>query len=481
MKSKFPNNFLWGGATAAAQYEGGYNEGGRGLSHLDFIRYYPHEPNKGKNLNIISEEVYKEYRAHSDDYNFALRRGSDFYHRYKEDIKLMSELGFKVFRMSISWSRLFPTGEEKKPLEEGVKFYHNVFQECHKYGIEPLVTMIHYDIPVYLTDKYNGWEDPKLIDLFVRYTSFLIDEYKDEVKYWLTFNEINMLMWSSYLGGGLLVERTKKKNALSCIHQALHHQFIASALTVKYAHEHAPQCLIGDMVCRVETYPETCAPQDVLSNYRVQEFNNMCHDVQARGAYPYSALRYYKENDIEIDFVDNYEQILKEGTVDFLTFSYYISSVVGSDNENIGTFFHKKNPYIKADSVYGWQVDPIGLRLALNELYDRYQKPILISENGFGTHDVFEDGTVYDDYRIDYLRQHVKAMADAISDGVELIGYTWWGWIDIVSMADVEMTKRYGFVYVDADNEGNGTYNRYKKKSFYYYKKVIASNGEDLD
>lgn len=477
----FPKNFFWGGATSAAQYEGAFDQGGRGTSHLDFINCIPPGEYEGS-LNQLSYETYSKYQNEPDKYNLAFRRGSDFYHRYKEDIALMGEMGFKMFRMSISWPRLFPTGLEEKPLKDGVEFYHNVFRELKKYGIEPLVTMTHYEIPSYLTDTYNGWEDPRLIDLFVRYSTFIADEYAGEVKYWLTFNEINQIISEPFLGGGLFVEKTKKQNIQSCIHQSLHHEFIASAKTVKYIHDHHPECLVGDMVCRVESYPETCKPEDVLANYRSVEFNNIFHDVQVKGEYPFFMDRFYRENDISIVFVEDYDRILKEGTVDFITFSYYDSSVVTADPDRqsvLGDFRLQQNPYIVANR-FGSQSDPTGLRIALNELYDRYHKPILVSENGYSTDEVFAEGTVHDSYRIEYLRDHINAIGSAINDGVDVIGYTMWGCIDVVSCHDVQMEKRYGFVYVDADNYGNGSYDRYRKDSFYWYKKVIASNGEDL-
>lgn len=480
---KFNNDFLWGGATSAAQYEGGYNEDGRGLSHMDYVNFIPRVDGVEHKVLDINEQLYNKYKENEQDYYFPFRKGTDFYHHYKEDIALMKEMGFKVFRMSISWSRLFPTGLEDKPNPKGVEFYHNVFKELVESGIEPLVTMTHYDIPAYLCETYNGWEHPILIDLWTKYSCFLVDEYKDEVKYWLTFNEINMPANASYLGGGMFVEKSKK-NEQSCIHQAIHHMFVASAITVKYLHETAPSCLVGNMVARLQNYPYTCAPNDALATMQANQINLFYNDVMARGYYPKTILNYYKNNDINIDFVDGYEKILREGCVDFLSFSYYFTSVVSDDpdkREPMGRFVRSlKNPYMKF-SDWGWGSDPTGLRITLNELYDKYQKPIFITENGLGAIDSLVDGKVHDDYRIEYIREHIKAIGDAINDGVEVLGYTTWGCIDIVSCGDAQMSKRYGFVYVDADDYGNGSYQRYKKDSFYWYKKVIASNGEDLD
>ncbi|MBO0412366.1 family 1 glycosylhydrolase [Enterococcus hulanensis] len=481
----FPKNFLWGGATASAQYEGGFNQGGRGKSQLDFIDFVPNVNRENSiGTDDMSLERFLKIRENEADYNLPYRRGADFYNHYKEDIALFAEMGFKTYRMSISWCRIFPTGEEKEPNQEGLQFYHNVFDELHKYGIEPLVTMIHYENPLPLTEKYNGWEDKRLIDLFVKYSKVLIDEYKDKVKYWITFNEINATLSTPYVGAGIFVEKSKK-NHLSVCYQALHHQLIASALTVEYAHRVAPQCMIGCMIARLECYAETCSPADVEATMIEDQINLSFFDVMARGYYPKSMLNYFRDNDISFDYVENYQEILKNNTVDFLAFSYYMTYVVSADPskaENPGNLVKSLvNPYIEV-SEWGWGIDPTGLRVTLNKIYDKYRLPMFIVENGLGAVDTLEtDGTVHDDYRINYLREHVKAMDKALDDGVELLGYTTWGCIDICSASFADMTKRYGFIYVDADDYGKGTYDRYRKDSFYWYKKVIASNGESID
>ena len=482
---KFPDDFLWGGATSSAQYEGGFDQGGRGLGHLDFVECLPLEERKKKGATFdMTEERYAYVKEHQNELNLANRRGTDFYHRYKEDIALFAEMGFKTFRMSISWARIFPTGEEEKPNEEGLTFYHNVFTELHKYNIEPLITMTHYEVPAALTEKYNGWESRKLIDLYCKFTKTLIDEFKDDVKYWITFNEINMTTFSPYTGGGMFVEKTKKKNEASCKWQALHHQFVASAKTVKYCHEVAPQCHIGLMINRQEVYALTCNPQDELRALKDDQFNFSFLDVAIRGKYSSTLLSYFRENDIDVEMTEEDKKILASDTIDFVAISYYMSWVASGETdkmEELGTFVRKlPNPYLQA-SDWGWPIDSTGLRITLNKIYDRYQLPIFIVENGFGAHDVLVDGKVHDDYRIDYLRSHIRALKEAIADGVEVLGYTVWGCIDLVSASKTEMEKRYGFIYVDADDEGNGTYDRYRKDSFYWYKKVIASNGEDLD
>ena len=495
--TRFPENFLWGGATSAAQIEGGRCEDGKGLSHLDYVYFRgPKTP-----CNFMMSGDYEKAKAEEATLNFPNRRGIDFYHRYREDIALLAEMGFKSFRMSISWTRLFPTGLEDRPDPKGVEFYHNVFRELHKYGIEPLVTMIHYELPIIFVEKYEGWVSPEVVPYCYKYLKFLIDEYKDEVKYWLTFNEINMVTAVPYLGGGILMDKycsfprdfrpfvqppedvEKAWNYVS--HQALHHQFIASAMIVKYAHETAPNCLIGNMFNLHHLYPETPAPADAYRAHEETEYNMFFCDVMAKGYYPKWMLSYYRKHNIEIKWYDNYEEILANGKVDFISLSYYLSTVVTADpnrQERIGNFIRMlRNPHLQT-SEFGWQIDPTALRISLNELRDRFNLPIYIVENGLGAFETLgEDKTVHDDYRIAYLREHIKAIADAIEDGVDVIGYTPWGCIDLVSCSLVSMSKRYGFVYVDADDEGNGTYDRYRKDSFYWYKKVIASNGEDLD
>ena len=481
--AEFTKDFLWGGATSASQFEGGYQEGGRGLSHMDYIRRV-NKSDKEKVFPInVSVAMYNDHKEHESEYNFPFRRGVDFYHHFKEDIALLGEMGFKTFRMSINWSRLFPTGLEDKPCEDGVQFYHNVFQECHTYGIEPLVTMIHYEIPTYLLESINGWESPKMIDYFVHYTKFLIDEYKDEVKYWITFNEINMIMNSSYLGGGLFTE-VSKKPAETCIHQALHHQLIASAITAKYVHEQTKDVMVGNMIARLQNYPYTCNSQDVLATQQQNQFNYFPTDIQVKGAYPSSILNYYHKKGIEIEWYPNYEEILKEGTVDFAAISYYHTAVISAEvdkAEPIGAFIRNlENPYNKITD-WGWGIDPTGLRITLNDMQDRYGVPIFIVENGLGAHDeITSDHKIHDTYRIEYLHAHIKAIKEAIGDGVDVMGYTPWGCIDLVSCGDAQMTKRYGFIYVDADDDGNGTYERYRKDSFYWYQNVIKTNGSEI-
>jgi 6-phospho-beta-glucosidase len=482
VKTTFPEGFLWGGATAANQLEGAYNEGGKGLSTADMVAFVPKDKRVGgHSLDVTSEQLEAILAGKAGD-NFPKRRGIDFYHRYKEDISLFAEMGFKTFRMSISWPRIFPNGDELEPNEEGLAFYDKVFDELLKYGIEPLVTLSHYETPLHLTQQYNGWADRRLVDYFVRYAETVFHRYKDKVKYWLTFNEINILPMSPYTGGGIIIDRVENKE--QTIYQALHHQFVASARAVKACHEIIPDAQIGCMLARMETYPETCNPDDVLEALKEDQFNLFFTDVQVRGYYPNYIQRYFAEKNINIEMLPGDEELIFQHTVDFLSFSYYATRVVSALPEKAkvpGNFFSSvKNPYL-ASSDWGWEIDPKGLRITLNKLYDRYQVPLFIVENGLGAYDtVEEDGTINDDYRIDYLRAHIEQMKEAIKDGVEIMGYTSWGCIDLISASTSEMSKRYGFIYVDQDDEGNGTLERRKKKSFYWYKKVIETNGEEL-
>ena len=479
----FPENFLWGGATANAQYEGGFNEGGRGLSQLDFCECV----GKNKGSTAFSHELTYERFLHNEKYqdemNLPFRRGTDFYHRYKEDIALMAKLGAKTFRLSISWCRIFPTGEETQPNQEGLDFYHNVFRELHKYHIEPLVTMIHYEVPVALVEKYNGWESPKLVDLFVKYGKTLIDEYKDEVKYWITFNEINWTVVTPYSSAGVFTSRSKK-NRLSAMHQALHHQLVASALLVKYCHKVSPSAKIGLMIGKFMIYPMTCKPEDVANAYKESRLNTFYYDVSVRGAYPKWLYKYYQDYAIDIDWYPDYEKILAGDSIDYIAIAYYSSNVVDasidSAEEKDNLLVSPPNPHLMR-TAWGSQIDPMGLTISLEQLYDQYQKPIFVVENGIGAFDtITQDHQVHDAYRIEFHREYVKAMQKAIDDGVELLGYTTWGIIDLVSASGGQMCKRYGFVYVDADDDGKGTYDRFPKDSFYWYQKCIATGGDDL-
>jgi len=477
---KFPKKFLWGGATAANQLEGAWLEDGKLPSTLDMVT--------GGGLNI-SRRITPEIEVGTC---YPSHEAVDFYHHYREDIAMFAELGFKVFRMSIAWSRIFPHGDDDKPNEEGLKFYDNVFAELKKYNIEPLVTISHYESPYNLTKKYNGWASRKLINLYVKYCNAIFNRYKDIVTYWLTFNEINCLVLPAkyYQAGAILYNEnneiiTKEMNTDQLRFQALHHQFVASAKAVKLAHEINPNFKVGCMLAYMTQYPFTCNPKDILlANHENQIRNYLCGDVQVRGQYPGFAKKYYKDIGVTIKMENDDEKIIKEGTVDFFTFSYYMSVCVSDDPNQEQTGGNLlggvKNPYL-VENEWKWQIDPAGLKWTLHQVYDRYQIPLMVVENGVGMNETMVDGEmIHDDYRIKYFQDHIINMREAIDEGVDLIGFTPWGCIDLVSMGTGEMKKRYGFIYVDKDNDGNGTLKRYKKQSFEWYKKVIATNGESL-
>ena len=475
----FNEKFLWGGATSASQFEGGYNEGGRGLSHMDYIRRVK-KADKEKVFPInVTVDMFEDHKKHEDEYNFAFRRGVDFYHHYKEDIALFAEMGFKVFRMSISWSRLYPNGDEETPNPKGVEFYRNVFLELKKYNIEPLVTIWHFDTPLYLEEHYGGWNNRQLITFYERFAKTCFNEYKGLVKYWLTFNEINNTVMMLDLFGNKGDDTQYQK-----AYQQLHYQFVASARAVKIGHDIDPENKIGCMICGITFYPATCDPADILLNRHNWEKNIFyCGDVQCFGKYPTYAKRLWKEHHVELDITKQDLQDLKEGVVDMYTFSYYMSSLVTTHqvkDQVSGNFTAgARNEYLKY-SDWGWAFDPTGLQYYLEMVYDRYEIPMMVVENGLGAFDeVEEDGSIHDPYRLDYYREHIQAMDKAICNGVDLIGYTTWGCIDLVSAGTGEMRKRYGFIYVDKHDDGTGTMERKKKDSFYWYKKVIESNGEE--
>ncbi|MGG1219059.1 6-phospho-beta-glucosidase [Priestia endophytica] len=481
-KPTFPKNFYWGGATAANQIEGAFDKDGKGLSAADFVEYIPKEERTKDNaMEITSEQIRKTLSGESTG-RFPKREGVDFYHRYKEDIALLAEMGFTAFRLSIHWSRIFPNGYDEVPNEAGLAFYDRVFDELAKHNIEPIVTLSHYETPYGLTEKYNGWAGREVIDHFVRYAETVFTRYKDKVKFWISFNEINVITLSPFTGGGIVSDR--EENPVQTKYQALHHQFVASALATKRLHEINPEGKMGCMLARMSHYANTPNPEDVLKAQKDNQDNLFFTDVHARGEYPKYMERFFIENDIKIIKETGDDEIIKQYPVDYITISYYmsmLSSAAPEGERTDGNLMNSlKNPYLEA-SDWGWQIDPVGLRIVLNDMYDRYRLPIFIVENGLGAYDkVEEDGSIHDTYRIDYLRKHIEQMKEAIGDGVELLGYTSWGPIDLVSMSTSEMSKRYGYVYVDKDDDGNGTLERKRKDSFYWYKKVIASNGEEL-
>ncbi|HHX8938876.1 TPA: 6-phospho-beta-glucosidase [Yersinia enterocolitica] len=472
--STFPDGFLWGGALAANQAEGACFEGGKGLTTVDMI---PH----GEHRLAVKLGQEKRFTLRDDEF-YPSHQAIDFYHHYKEDIALMAEMGFTVFRTSIAWSRIYPNGDELTPNAEGIAFYRDLFNECKKHNIEPLVTLCHFDVPMHLVTEYGSWRNRKMVEFFTRYARTCFEAFDGLVKYWLTFNEINILLHSPFSGAGLVFEPNENQEQVK--YQAAHHELLASALATKIAHEVNPENQVGCMLAGGNFYPQTCKPEDVWAALEKDRENLFFIDVQARGAYPAYTKRLFREKGISIATQVGDDDILKH-TVDFVSFSYYASRCASADmndhNSSAANIVKSlKNPHIQA-SEWGWGIDPLGLRITMNMMYDRYQKPLFLVENGLGAKDeINPQGEIEDDYRISYLREHIKAMAEAIDDGIPVIGYTSWGCIDLVSASTGEMSKRYGFVYVDRDDLGKGSLARKKKKSFYWYKKVIASNGADL-
>lgn len=469
-----PKDFLWGGATAANQSEGAIYEGGRGLTNTDLL------PTGGDRGLIASGTINNLSR--DKKYFYPSEKAIDMYHNYKDDIKLFAEMGFKVYRMSISWTRIFPDGEGNQPNEEGLLFYENIFKELLSYGIEPLVTIAHFDVPVALIKKYGGWRSKNMINAYVEYSKVVLKRYEGLVKYWLTINEINVLLHQPFVGGGIIFQDGENKEEV--IYQAAHHQLVASAIVTKFAHEISEDNKVGCMLAGGSHYPYSCNPSDYLESIKRDQGEYFFIEVQSRGKYPNYALKKFDIEGIHIDISKEDKKTLLEGTVDFISFSYYSSRTVSAFEENYSTttgnlFKSIKNSYLTS-TEWGWQIDPKGLRSSLNQLYDRFQKPLFIVENGLGATDKPNHlGEIEDDYRIEYLRQHIKSFKEAVEiDGIPLLGYTSWGCIDLISASTGQMSKRYGFIYVDNDDEGKGTMERIPKKSFYWYKKVIESNGE---
>ncbi|WP_449621121.1 6-phospho-beta-glucosidase [Robertmurraya sp. Marseille-Q9965] len=472
----FPKDFLWGGAVAAHQLEGGWNKGRKGVSIADVMTAGRH----GVPRQITDGVV--------EGYNYPNHEAIDFYSRYKEDIKLFAEMGFKSFRTSIAWSRIFPNGDDERPNEAGLQFYDDLFDELLKYNIEPIVTLSHFEMPFHLVKKYGGFRNRKLIDFFVTYAGTVMKRYKHKVKYWMTFNEINNQSDTThdlhiFTNSGILFQ--EGENREETMYQAALYELIASAKVVKLGREINPDFQIGCMMAYVPIYPYSCHPEDMMESVVAMRNRWFFSDIHARGEIPSYILKYWERQGYDIEYTEEDEAVLKEGTIDYIGFSYYMSGVVSSrkiEGSRSGEFKHiVRNPHVEA-SEWGWQIDPVGLRYTLSVVYERYQKPLFIVENGFGARDVIEaDGSIQDDYRIEYLKQHIVEMEKAINiDGVELIGYTPWGCIDIVSFGTGEMEKRYGFIYVDKDNSGHGTLERKRKKSFEWYKQVIATNGKEL-
>lgn len=466
-------DFLWGGATAANQVEGAWNVEGRGPSLVDVLPHGEHR------MAMMKGEMHHQDLP-KESY-FPAREAVDFYHHYKEDIALFAEMGFKSYRFSISWSRIFPTGEEETPNAAGLAFYDKVINELLKNGIEPIVTICHFDAPLHLIDSYGSWRNRQMIDFYLKYCQVLFEHFKGRVRYWITFNEINMLMHLPFMGAGLVL--VDEENPEQVKYQAAHHELVASSLATKLAHEIDPQNQVGCMLAAGTVYPFSCRPEDVFEALQKDRESYFFTDIQVRGAYPNYAKKLFEKEGIELEIAAGDEAILRDYTVDFISLSYYNSRCVRTDSEGEqgggNVFASAKNPYLEY-SQWGWPIDPLGFRTTLNALYDRYQKPLFVVENGLGMRDVLsESGAIDDQERIHYLEQHIQAMVAAIEeDGVDVLGYTSWGCIDLISATTGEMSKRYGMIYVDKDDAGKGSFSRQRKASFYWYQNLIKEMTE---
>lgn len=475
----FAQNFLWGASTAANQVEGAWNEDGKGVSVAD----------------ILASDSVSGHRIETggvkEGYYYASHKACDMYHHIHEDIALMAEMGLKAYRMSIAWTRIYPNGDDPVPNEAGLKYYDEVFDDLHAHNIEPVVTISHYEPPFHMCE-YGGWSNRFMISCYLKYCRTIFERYREKVKYWLTFNEINILRvpFGILTSGGININSFSPDNTEELRFQALHHQFVASAEAVTLAKQINPHFQIGCMIAAMIQYPLTCHPDDVLAAQKNSQMNYLfAADVQVRGSYPGYVYRYWRDHNITVKMETDDREILKKGTVDFISFSYYSSNCIsvtqnaeaaGAGKAAGNLITGMKNPYLKA-SEWGWQIDAAGMRYLMNELYDRYQKPLMIVENGLGARDTLEDGHVHDDYRIAYLRDHINALKEAVKDGVEVLGYMPWSAVDLIGLSTGTIDKRYGFIYVDTDNTGKGTMKRFRKDSFFWYKKVIENNGEITD
>ena len=473
-QTRFRPDFMWGGAIAANQAEGAWDVDGRGPSQADIMLL----PDEYSRLGSFGENVTRseiETALGDKKGNYPRRRGIDFYHTFAHDLELMAEMGFGCFRTSFSWTRFFPKGDEEEPNEEGLKFYDRLIDKMLELNIEPVMTISHYEMPIHLITEYGGWSNPKMIDFFMRLARTLIDRYQDKVKYWIIFNQVNDVYgWGEFAGLGIL--KGEYENQEQAKFQAVHNQFVANAKAVEYAHSLNKNLQMGMMLGYTAMYPKTDAPDDVMAAYQLnQKETYFFTDVNVLGEYPGYMKRYFKDHNVELDVSEEDLDLIRKNTVDYISFSYYSSSVVSADKPSE----QQANDKLDA-SIWGWSYDPEGFRYAFNNLWDRYHKPMFIAENGLGAIDKVEDGKIHDSYRIDYLRKHIAAMREAVKDGVDVIGYASWGPIDIVSYSQAEMSKRYGYIYVDLDDKGHGSGKRIRKDSFYWYERVIGSNGEDL-
>ena len=470
-KQKFPDNFLWGASSSAFQIEGAWNEDGKGLTVADF-------------------NSFKRSEKQADT-----KVASDFYHHWKSDIALMKELGMKVYRFSLSWARIIPDGDGEVN-QKGLDFYRNVIEELVRQGIQPFVTLYHFDLPYALVEKYNGWEDRRCVFAFERYAKVCFEAFGDLVKYWQVINEQNLMI---RVNERMNIYETDDWKADKMRAQMDYHMFLAHALATKACHELVLDGKIAPAVSSTCTYPLTNKPEDVWSAKMNDAMKTVyCLDMHYYGQYPGYYMRYLDERNIVPEMLPEDKEILSHGRPDYLAVNYYrtlcTSYLPETEEHPKGSRVFRGNEvdfdqygYCRDEvnenltrSEYGAAIDPNGLRMVLNDYYARYRLPIIITENGLGVPDeLTPDERVHDDYRIDYLRKHIEACRLAIEDGVEMLGYSPWSFMDLLS-SHQGFRKRYGFVYVNREDHDEKDLQRIKKDSYYWYQKVIQTNGEDL-
>lgn len=474
---RFRDDFLWGGATAANQCEGAFDADGKGLSTADIQPYSKGANRKELNFNRVTKKKFIHFME-TEELFYPKRQGVRFFERYEEYFDLLEEMGFTCFRMSIAWTRIFPNGDEENPNEKGLEHYEKVFRSLKRRGITPIVTMAHYEMPLHLVTEYGGWENRKLIDLFYKYCKVVLDRYHDLVKYWIVINQINLIQYESF--GSLGIFYSEDKNFMQQEFQGIHHQFVAFGMVKEYAKKQYPELKIGTMLADCILSPFSCKPEDVELAFRRNRMQYFFGDVQIRGYYPQFALNYFAENGVELNILEGDTEVIADNTADFLCVSYYYSYCVDAEKNGMKADDTSKNPYLK-ENEWGWTINPSGLYVTISQYWDRYHIPIMIGENGFGFEDKLIDGRVHDGYRIDYLKEHILALRRAVYDGVDVFAYCSWAPFDIVSAGTAEMSKRYGYIYVDYDDFGNGSGELYRKDSFYWYQEVIAQNGNNLE
>lgn len=478
VRTGFPKSFLWGGASAACQMEGAWEENGKGITVSDVQMYTKNlDRTKWKSEGGGSLEDIRRFAKDRENL-YPKRWGIDFYHRYKEDLALLKEMGFQCYRTSIAWARIFPNGDDMVPNEAGLKFYDSLIDEIIKNGMEPILTISHYEMPLNLVFQYGGFANKALIEIYLRYAQLLLDRYGDRVKYWIPFNQINLFYPCGFKSTGVTDEGDGK--TLEKYYQAAHNQFVCCARLKKYVKDRNMDVMIGTMVSDRILFPKTCNPEDMVLTQKRNRMQFFFPDVQLQGRYPDYAIHYFDSEKIDVVASEEELEDIRDNTLDFLAFSHYATRVINHETCTMDSKQFEQNPYLKP-TPWEWRMDPKGFYHNICEYTDRYHKPMVIGENGFGALDVVTpDGKVHDDYRINYFHDYIAAMKEAVIDGADIIAYCAWSPIDMISSSTSEMSKRYGFVYVDQDDFGQGTGKRIRKDSFEWYKKIIATNGEDL-